>query len=97
MTRRDTRRQERTTTQASATVKWCGAAGEARFTRGKVVNCSDSGICVELGEPIRACSYVLLDAPDLRRVDWGGAVRHCGPKGMKFRIGLELTTGPRSN
>jgi hypothetical protein len=78
-------------------VKWCGSAGEARFARGKVVNCSDGGICVELGEPIRPCSYVLLDAPDLRHADWRGAVRHCEPKGIKFRIGLELTAGSRSN
>ena len=99
MKRADTRRHERAAVEAPAKLKWAGASGEARFGRGKVVNLSTGGVCIELSEPIRTCSYVLIDAPDLRCADWSGAgaVRHCEPKGMKFRIGLELTTDRRSN
>src|SRR5260221_3244053 len=95
MNRRETRRQERTMAQAAAKLRWCGKSGEARYARGKIINCSETGLCIELTEPIRTCSYVVLDAPEIKRADWGGAVRHCEQKGLKFRIGLELTTGCR--
>lgn len=94
MERRDLRRQVRNPSLAPAKVRWCGSGGEWHFARGRIVNSSPNGVCIELPEPIKPPSYVTLDAPALNRADWGGgaSVRYCWPKGTKYLIGLELTT-----
>jgi hypothetical protein len=96
MQRRNTRLHDRTTSGAIVKLRWQGASGEAHFARGKVVNRSDNGLCVELVEPIRPLSYVTLDTPELQK-DWagGGPVRYCWRKGSRYMIGLELKTGAR--
>ena len=96
MKREDTRRQERTPLAGPVKVRWQGAAGEAHFARGKVVNSSKAGLCVEMGEPIKPLSYVTLDTHELSGADWGsgGSVRHCTVKGAKYVVGVELHTGP---
>jgi hypothetical protein len=94
MERRDLRRQVRSPSLAPAKVRWCGSGGEWHFARGKIVNSSPNGVCIELPEPIKPPSYVTLDAPALDRADWAGgaSVRYCWPKGAKYLIGLELAT-----
>src|SRR5437763_497371 len=93
----DARRHERLAAGSLAKLRWQGASGEAHFARAKVVNWSESGVCVELSEPIQLRSYVTLDAPELHHADWaaGGAVRHCTSKGAKYVVGLELTAGAK--
>jgi len=95
MKRSDTRRHERVPSGAAVKVRWHGAAGEAHFARGKVVNSSKAGLGFELVEPITPLSYVTLDAPDLMGADWGGggSVRHCTVKGAKYVVGVELHSG----
>src|SRR5437763_12091541 len=95
MKRSDTRRHERVPSGAEVKVRWHGAAGEAHFAKGKVLNSSQAGLCFELVEPIKPLSYITIDAPGLMGSDWGGggSVRHCTIKGAKYVVGVELRTG----
>jgi len=97
MNRCETRRHERVPSGAMVKLRWTGTSGEAHFARGKILNRSKSGICVELVEPIKPLSYVNLDAPDLSQPDWaaGGSVRYCTAKGTKYVVGVELTAGAK--
>jgi hypothetical protein len=97
MSRSESRRHERSQSNAQVKLRWQGASGEAHFARGKVLNSSEAGVCVELLEPIPRLCYVTLDAPELNRADWagGGSVRHCSSKGAKFLVGLELKQSAR--
>ncbi|HTM51392.1 MAG TPA: PilZ domain-containing protein [Bryobacteraceae bacterium] len=93
----ESRRHERISSTATVKIRWHGAAGESHFARGKILNCSDTGVCVELVEPIKPLSYVTLNAPELNGADWaaGGAVRYCNAKGLKFHVGVELSAGAK--
>lgn len=95
MSRPETRRYERVPSATPVKLRWHGAAGEAHFARGKILNASSSGICIELPEPIKPLSYITLDAPGLTKGAWGanGSVRYCSPKGCKYFVGVELKTG----
>jgi hypothetical protein len=97
--RRDSRGSERTLSNALVKLKWNGASGELRFAPGKVLDCSKSGIRIEVAEPILIRSYVTLDAPELNRAGWvgWGSVRYCVSRRSKYIIGLELSAGARWN
>ena len=96
--RRNSRGSERTLSNALVKLKWKGASGDPRFALGKVLDCSESGIRIELAEPIQIRSYVFLDAPELHRAGWAGwgSVRYCLRR-SKYVIGLELSDGARWN
>ncbi len=95
MKKEEARRHQRIPSAGPVKVRWQGVAGEAHFARGKIVNSSKSGLCVELVEPIKPLSYVTLDTHELTGSDWGsgGSVRHCTVKGTKYVVGVELHTG----
>ncbi len=95
MKRPDTRRHERVPSSALVKLRWLEASGVSHFARGKILNASKMGLCVELVEPIKPLSYVSLDAPELNGTDWGtgGSVRYCTVKGAKYLVGVELRTG----
>ena len=95
MSRPETRRYERVPSATPVKLRWQGTSGEAHFARGKILNASSSGICIELPEPIKPLSYITLDAPGLTKGAWAanGSVRHCSPKGCKYFVGVELKTG----
>ena len=97
MLRQEARRHARVPAGSVVKLRWQGSAGEAHFARAKVVNWSETGVCIELTEPIQLRSYVTLDAPDLYRADWatGGAVRHCTGKGAKYVVGVELSVSSK--
>jgi hypothetical protein len=97
--RRDSRGSERTLSNAVVKLKWNGASGEPRFAPGKVLDCSKSGIRIEVAEPIQIRSYVTLDAPELNMAGWAGwgSVRYCVLRQSKYIIGLELSAGARWN
>jgi len=95
MSRPETRRHERVPSSALVKLRWLEASGVAHFARGKILNSSKTGLCVELVEAIKPLSYVTLNAPELSGMDWatGGSVRYCAVKGAKHLVGLELRTG----
>jgi hypothetical protein len=95
----NSRKCERTLSNSLVRLKWRGASGESRFAAGKVLDCSEWGIRIEITEPIQIRSYVTLDAPELHRAGWAGwgSVRYCMPVRYKYVIGLELSAGARWN
>jgi hypothetical protein len=96
---RNSRKCERTLSDALVKLKWTGASGEPHFASGKVLDCSESGVRIEIAEPIQIRSYVTLDAPELNRAGWSGwgSVRYCLPRRSKYVIGFELSEGARWN
>jgi len=99
MKSRNSRGCERTLSNTLVKLKWNGTSGERHFASGKVLDCSDSGVRIEIAEPIQIRSYITLDAPELNRAGWAGwgSVRYCLPRRSKYVIGLELSAGARWN
>jgi hypothetical protein len=99
MQKRNARSHERTPSEAVVKIRWSIASGEARFARGKILDCSEKGLRVEVVEPIQTRSYVTLDAPELDRAGWcgWGSVRYCVRRRAKYIIGLELSAGVQWN
>ena len=95
--RRNWRKDDRSLSNTLVKLRWNGAHGEAHFARGKILDCSESGIRVEIAEPIQVRSYITLDAPELHSAGWAGwgSVRYCTPRRSKYVIGLELSAGAR--
>jgi len=99
MQKRNARRHEQTPSDALVKIRWSIPSGEAHFARGKILDCSERGLRVEVIEPIQMRSYVTLDAPELDRAGWSvwGSVRYCVLKRAKYIVGLELSAGARWN
>jgi len=97
MSKQDLRRSVRIPADSALKLRWQGKAGEAHFARGKILNRSETGICLELSEPIPPSCYVALNAPELSAAPWaaGGSVRYCSSKGAKYIVGLELSVSAR--
>ena len=99
MQKRNARKHERTPSDALVKIRWSAASGEAHFARGKILDCSENGLRVEVIEPIPTRSYVTLDAPELDRAGWSGwgSVRYCVLRRAKYIVGLELSAGVQWN
>jgi hypothetical protein len=99
MKRNETRRCDRVPSSASVKLRWNGPSGDLHFARGKILNSSGAGLCIELIEPIKPLSFVALDAPELARSDLaaGGSIRHCTQKGAKYVVGVELNARAKWN
>jgi hypothetical protein len=99
MQKRNARRHERTPSDALVKMRWSIASGEAHFALGKILDCSERGLRVEVSEPIQTRSYVTLDAPELDRAGWSGwgSVRYCVLRRAKYIVGLELSAGVQWN
>ena len=95
MQKRNARKHERTPSDALVKIRWRIPSGEAHFARGKILNCSETGLRVEIFESIPTRSYVTLDAPELDRAGWAGwgSVRYCFAWRAKYIVGLELSQG----
>lgn len=93
----NSRRNERTASEAHIKLSWTGASGEPRSTRGTILDCSELGLRVEVLHSIDPRSYVALDAAELRTGGWAGwgSVRYCLKRESKYVVGIELTAGAR--
>jgi hypothetical protein len=99
MQKRNARKHERTPSDALVKIRWSLPSGEAHFSRGKILDCSEKGLRVEVMEPIQTRSYVTLEAPELDRAGWSGwgSVRYCVLRRAKYIVGLELSAGVQWN
>src|SRR5437870_13542828 len=80
---RNRRRSKRIPSGAHITLRW--RTSEAlRFAPGTVMDYSESGLRIELREPIQPRSYVMLEAPGQSRAGWAGWIRYCVRKGIKY-------------
>jgi PilZ domain len=92
MLRHNSRKHERVPSLVRVKLRWCGPSGEAHIATGKALDFSESGLRVQLTEPIPLRSYIILDAPELNLAASVAWVRHCFQKGMKYIVGLEFGT-----
>ncbi|MBK9168343.1 MAG: PilZ domain-containing protein [Bryobacterales bacterium] len=73
---------------------WLDQDGMTRMALAPAINLSESGMAVELPEPVLTGTKVRLHA-DRERL-WGRAsVRHCRPQSGRYMVGLQFEEGMR--
>jgi len=87
--KKNIRRQERTICAVPVFVAWTDDHGADRYMKGKCVEISETGLQIEVQQPIPYLSYVTL------RLEGGGLaasaiVRHVTRRGLSAVVGLEL-------
>jgi PilZ domain len=88
----DLRRHARADQSAPLQLIWKDRQGIDRFINGRIINVSESGIRVEVSEPLEKQTYVTLQAASLG-LHGTASVRACTRKGMKYIVGLEFSGG----
>jgi hypothetical protein len=73
-------------------VRWRGFSGEPHFGHGRVLDYSESGLRMEVGEPIDPASFVVAGPPGQNKQACAGRVRYCLPKGIKYVVGVQLNS-----
>jgi hypothetical protein len=86
------RRHGRTAESTPVQLIWKDRQGVDRFMNGRTIDVSESGIRVELPEPIEKQTYVTLQSVRLG-VHGSASVKSCVRKGMKYVAGLEFSAG----
>src|SRR5258706_15637515 len=90
MEQQNKRRNVRRPADAPVFVRWRGILGEPHVERGRVLDFSETGLRVEIAEPIDAASLVVAGMPGQNRHACVGRVRYCLPKQTKYIVGLQL-------
>ncbi len=87
---KDLRKSSRVVLPGMVRLTWQDANGCQKFTRGRCLDLSASGIRVEVPEPIPLRSYVTVK---LENVDLtsSASVRHVGRLAGKYWVGLEFS------
>lgn len=88
---RETRRHRRVSFPAIARLSWQDEHGNYKFTRGRCLDVSQSGLRVELPEPMALRSYVTVQA-EVLGITENASVRHCARAGGKYIVGLEFSS-----
>lgn len=89
------RRHDRASAQGAAVqLVWKDRSGEDKFMTGITVDISESGIRLEVREPIEQRSYVTMQCAALG-IHGSASVRSCTRRGTKFLLGLEFSGGLR--
>jgi hypothetical protein len=88
------RRHARSAKSATVQLIWKDRAGEDKFVSGSTVDISESGIRIEVRDPIDKQTYVTLQCVTLG-LHGTASVRTCTRKGTKFIVGLEFSGGLR--
>jgi hypothetical protein len=86
------RRHWRSTKSAPASIVWNDRVGGDKFINGRTVNVSESGLRIEVTEPIEKQTYVTVQCSSLG-LHGRASVRSCARKGGKYLLGLEFTAG----
>jgi len=86
------RRHWRSIKSAPASIIWNESRGGDKFINGRTVNVSESGIRIEVTEPIEKQTYVTLQCSALG-LHGRASVRSCARKGGKYLLGLEFSAG----
>jgi hypothetical protein len=88
----DLRRHARADKSAPLQLIWKDRQGLDRFINGRIIDISESGIRVEVAEPLEKRTYVTLQSASLG-LHGSASVRSCARKGMKYLVGLEFSAG----
>ena len=90
MPTKDIRRHRRSPYSGPVRISWSDARGSFRYAQAKCIDISQSGLRIELPEPIAVRTQVLLR---LERTNLAGAawVKHVSRHGARYSMGLELS------
>jgi len=88
----DLRRHVRSEKSAPVQLVWKDRQGLDKFMNGRVMDASESGIRIEVPEPLDKQTYLTLQSPSLG-LHGSASVRTCTRKGMKYVVGLEFSGG----
>jgi hypothetical protein len=89
---RDIRRHKRSKHIATVRLSWQDRFGNEKFTEARSFDISESGLRIEVPEPVPLKSYVTLHAERLG-IRGRASVRYCARVGIKYVLGLEFATG----
>jgi hypothetical protein len=90
----DLRRHPRIEINTELQLMWKDRDGNEKYTNAKTINVSESGLNVEVPEPLPERSYVILRVDKLN-LHGTASVRSCRPKKTRFVVGLEFSAGMR--
>ena len=79
----DLRRHARSAKAAPLQLIWKDRQGIDRFINGSIIDISESGVRVELREPLEKQTYVTMQAAGLG-LHGSASVKSCARKGMKY-------------
>ncbi len=90
MPKQDLRRTDRRPFRTAVDLSWTEASDELRFTRGRCVDISGSGLRLEVDDPVPARALANVRIP---RLHLGGtaSIRHVRRVGMKYTVGLQMS------
>ena len=88
----DLRRHARSARSERIQLVWKNRQGVDGFLTGRIVDVSESGVRVEVSDPLEKQTYVTLQAAGLG-LHGSASVRTCTRKGMKYLVGLEFSAG----
>lgn len=90
MSRHEMRRENRRSCTQLVGIMWRDSAGDDKFINAPVRDISESGISLQIPEPVQVRSFVTLCADKLG-IHGQASVRYCSRQGMKYSIGVEFT------
>ena len=92
MGRHDLRRQIRQYCGQPVGIMWRDTTGDDKFMNAPVRDISESGVGLQIPEPVAVRSFVTLCAEKLG-IHGRASVRHCTRQGLNYFIGVEFTGG----
>jgi hypothetical protein len=92
MTQSNLRREERTAVNLPVLLVWADSHGGERCLWGRCTNVSESGLRLQLHNPVPTRLYVNFRI-DLLRLNGSGSVRYCRREGDTFATGIEFSGG----
>jgi hypothetical protein len=87
--KRDARFHGRSKILCPVTLAWQDGKGSTHTIRGRGLDMSGAGACVESAEAVTPGAYAVIQVPKLKLMG-SAIVKHCGRHGSKYRIGLEF-------
>jgi hypothetical protein len=86
------RRHGRIAKSSAIQLVWKDREGVDKYINGRTTDISESGVRVEVPDPIDRQAYVTLQCAALG-LHGTASVRTCNRKGMKYVVGLEFSGG----
>ena len=91
---RDIRRYRRKPISTRAQLMWQDRLGNDKFVNARCFDISESGLRLEVPEPLAVHAQITLRSTDLR-LHGRASVKHCSKQGTKYILGVEFVGGLR--
>lgn len=86
------RRHERTACDTKGRATWADRSGQDKWAIVRIFDLSESGVRLELPEPVEARSVISFTSDDMK-VRGQATVRFCRHQGTKYVVGAEFVGG----